>query len=121
MRDKVKDKHQLTEYFTIEENVKVQDFVTELNREGKSFITLQQMKHKFINMLVEEVKEWLQNGKLPIDLSERWNALKFSWWELIEDLTYAVNNSDSLVEYDFSSRSLDSFPAPRSSRFIFRC
>ena len=109
LRGKVKDKHQLTEYFTIQENLNVQDFVTELNREGKSFITLQQMRDNFIKSLVKEVQEWLQNDKIPIDLAKRWHDLKFSWWELIEELSDALNNSDILLENDLKLQPLDSF------------
>lgn len=86
----------LESLFDIQESLNPEDFAQELKIHGQSLITIQQRQQKFINNIVNhDLSQWLERGILPTNLTKKWESLKLTWWQLLEEI---VDKLDELTE-----------------------
>lgn len=88
--------YKLSSLFDLKDNITPENFAEELRVYGQSLITIQQRRQKFINNLVNYgIWQWLETGIFPDNLRQKWEQFKLTWWQVIEEVIYQV---DELTE-----------------------
>lgn len=96
LQNTAENSYKLSILFDIQERISPESFAEELKIYGQSLITIQQRRQKFINNLVNnDIWQWLETGIFPDNLRQKWQQFKLTWWQVIEEVIYRV---DELTE-----------------------
>ncbi|BAQ66602.1 PhoH family protein [Geminocystis sp. NIES-3709] len=96
LQNTAENSYKLSILFDIQENITPESFAQELKVNGQSLITLQQRRQKFIRNLVNnDIYKWLETGFFPDNLRQKWQQFKLTWWQVIEEIVYTI---DELTE-----------------------
>ncbi|WP_017294453.1 PhoH family protein [Geminocystis herdmanii] len=106
LQNNAENSYKLSILFDIQDKITPESFAEELRIYGQSLITIQQRRQKFINNLVNyDIWQWLETGIFPDNLKQKWQQFKLTWWQVIEEVIYRI---DELIETeDFFSDFID--------------